>query len=208
MRSHIHFLGHLPAWLDLKLGLYVLTTVVGVTGVISSWAYWYHLTQSSSEVVVDQSNNQNGTPVPSSTLILEVNGAVAQPGVYTLQYGDRVAQALELAGGLLPQADASYVAKQLSLAEFVIDGQKIYIPFEEQIAGDTTVSSGSDSSGARSSININTASLSELDQLPGIGMAKAEQIIQLRPITSLSELINAKVITAEQAAELQGKIQL
>ena len=106
------------------------------------------------------------------TLCVYVCGQVNNPGVYYLKAGERVHNAILLAGGLTGEADYD----SLNQAETVRDGQKIYVPCPEEEmsgeSGDTLTESGL--------ININTADSSSLQSLPGIGEARALAIIAYR----------------------------
>jgi len=106
-------------------------------------------------------------------IVIDLAGAVVKPGVYRIKNGFRLDQAISLAGGFSSQADMDLVNSQLNLAREVNDGEKIYIPEKEaavsRIAGAKT-----------SLININLASLSELDSLAGIGPSFAQKIIDYR----------------------------
>lgn len=106
-----------------------------------------------------------------------VCGQVASPGLYYLEDGARVAQALEAAGGLLTDADISGI----NPAAYAIDSQKIYVPaFGESaahIAEAETEASGGNTGGM---ININTADEALLSTLPGIGKVKAQSIVAYR----------------------------
>lgn len=116
--------------------------------------------------------------------IVDVEGAVAQPGVVSLPEGSRVFEAVEAAGGALDTADKGRV----NLAEKITDGTAIYIPFqgEDQSARTPGISSGTSAvTGASGEaggglININTADKSTLMQLPGIGEVYAQSIIDYR----------------------------
>lgn len=113
--------------------------------------------------------------------IVDVEGAVAQPGVVSLPEGSRVYEAVEAAGGVLDTADNGRV----NLAEKIVDGAAIYIPFkgEEQGALTPGISSGTSAAAGTSDgglININTADKSTLMQLPGIGEVYAQSIIDYR----------------------------
>ncbi|HEX7594116.1 MAG TPA: helix-hairpin-helix domain-containing protein [Anaerolineae bacterium] len=125
------------------------------------------------------------TPRPSATpasVIIDVRGAVAQPGVYTLSAGSRLQDALTQAGGVLPNAET----RNLNLARRLNDGEQIYVPQagEVTVAAPTTPGKGAPASAATKTplgiINLNTATLEELDVLPGIGPAIAQRIIDYR----------------------------
>ncbi|MCR5343759.1 MAG: helix-hairpin-helix domain-containing protein [Butyrivibrio sp.] len=128
------------------------------------------------------------------TIMVHVCGAVLCEGVYELPTGSRVVDAIKAAGGFLQDADSDFV-NQATILE---DGVKIKIPtVEESMAtgdgADDTASAGSDDAGitgavtaeAESSsesgkVNINTASESELCDIPGIGQSRAKNIIAYR----------------------------
>lgn len=103
-----------------------------------------------------------------------VCGAVQSPGVYELSGEDRICDAVDAAGGFCEDADQCAV----NLAELLTDGSQIYIP---QI-GESTVVRSNEVGEAHlpKLVNINTATKSQLMELPGIGAAKAEAILSYR----------------------------
>jgi competence protein ComEA len=125
------------------------------------------------------------TPRPTATLasiIVDVRGAVAKPGVYTLAAGSRMQDALAQAGDVLANAETH----NLNLARKLNDGEQIYVPTvgEATIPPPATPGKSTASSAATKTplgkINVNTATLEELDVLPGIGPAIAQRIIDYR----------------------------
>jgi competence protein ComEA len=124
------------------------------------------------------------TPRPTATLaalLVDVRGAVAKPGVYSLPAGSRVQDALAQAGDLLPNAET----RSFNLARKINDGEQIYVP----LIGEATAVPPATGKGVQSTtatktpigkININTATLEELDGLPGIGPTIAQRIIDYR----------------------------
>lgn len=122
----------------------------------------------------------------SAEVVVHVAGAVASPGVYAVSEGARVQDAVEAAGGFASDAASDAV----NLARTVQDGEQILIPTEEQVeSGEyasslsstgTTSSTSSDGQSSSSLININTASVDELDTLPGIGPVTAQAIVDER----------------------------
>jgi competence protein ComEA len=108
------------------------------------------------------------TLLPTETpgmLTVYISGAVATPGVYILSEGSRVDAALQAAGGFLPGAEQ----EKINLAQLLEDGQQINVP---------GVIDTSHVNGGR--VNINTATVPELDALPGIGSTTAQSIVDYR----------------------------
>ena len=104
------------------------------------------------------------TPTPGR-LTVYISGAVATPGVYTFPEGSRVDDAIKAAGGLLPGAEQN----NINLAMLLTDGQQLNIP---GIVDTSHVNVGR--------VNINTATVAELDSLPGIGPTTAQAIVDYR----------------------------
>lgn len=116
---------------------------------------------------IEDENRESEEVETSGYIFVDIDGAVKNPGVYQLETGDRVNDAIIMAGGLTEHAST----KNLNKARKLSDGEKIYIPTEDEIE------SSSNSSGL---ININTASISDLMSLPGIGEVYAQRIIDYR----------------------------
>lgn len=110
-------------------------------------------------------------PVPQTKIVVHVDGQVAAPGVYELIEGEaRVNDAIVAAGGLTGDADTS----SLNLASKVTDGQKVYVPAagEAQVASEAASAAAMGAAAATSSgglININLATIDELQTLSGVG---------------------------------------
>lgn len=116
----------------------------------------------------------------SGQIVVYVNGAVKRPGVYTLKPGDRVYQAVDMAGGMTSKAKKD----ALNLAETVIDAQNIYImtkkEYKNRKAENWDVHDEQESSAHTDLVNINSADAAGLTKLPGIGQSKAAAIIAYR----------------------------
>lgn len=143
-------------------------------------------------------------------IIVEISGQVNKPGVYELLASERVDRLLVEAGGLAAQADRSWVEKNINRAAKLVDGQKLYIPKKGEVtaASSQNMSIGiGNVAGAQSEIvNINTASLKELDKLTGIGEVRAQAIIDGRPYGSIDELHTRKVIPKSVFEKIKGEI--
>ena len=129
----------------------------------------------------------------TTSLIVQAAGSVVSPGVYRLPANARVIDVIDAAGGLAPGADAD----RLALAARVSDGERVYVPRvgEALPAPPVGASSGSSESGP---LDLNTASESDLDALPGVGPATAKAIVAYRsshgPFTSVDQLLEVRGI--------------
>jgi len=131
----------------------------------------------------------NTTEAPTEVFV-DVSGAVVSPGVYTISSNSRLGDVLGLAGGVSMDANLQWVTTHLNLSEKITDEQKIYIPYSwengSEIASVTTLEYSKEQES--NLININTDSIEELTQIPGIGEVYAEKIIEGRPYDQLSDL--------------------
>ncbi|MCH6470298.1 helix-hairpin-helix domain-containing protein [Sinomonas terrae] len=116
----------------------------------------------------------------SQTVVVHIAGAVAKPGVYRLDKGSRIHDAISAAGGALPEGEAD----RLNLASQVEDGARIAVPRrgEAAEAGVGSGAKGGDTrqSSAGSKVNLNIASAEELAQLPRVGPVLAQRIVEYR----------------------------
>lgn len=124
----------------------------------------------------------------SAIIYVHVAGAVEKPGLYQLTGNSRVNDALISAGGLSAEADRDWFNKTINLAQKLVDGVKLYIPFKKEVDNVEKV----EEVGKTGIININTASLAQLDSLPGIGQVYSQKIIDYRtkngPFSSIEDL--------------------
>ncbi|MGG3033673.1 helix-hairpin-helix domain-containing protein [Bacillus stercoris] len=130
------------------------------------------------ETVNTEVKQEAGKDEPSEAIVIDIKGAVQHPGVYEMRTGDRVSQAIEKAGGTNEQADEV----QVNLAEILQDGTVVYIPKKgEETAGQQGAGGAVQSGGGKGEpVNINTATLEELQGISGVGPSKAEAIIAYR----------------------------
>lgn len=164
----------------------------------------------------DNEEMSNATSSSEKGIItIYVIGEVKNPGVFRLQKNDRVYQAVEMAGGSLDTADM----KQVDMARKLSDEETVYIPAigeisEAPMAGTASIESHSPnySAGAKNSglININSASLEELDTLDGIGPALAQRIIDYRTgngsFTSIEDINNVSGIGDKKFEAIKNSI--
>lgn len=127
------------------------------------------------------------TPSPlTQILVVDIQGAVEKPGVYRFESSFdnpiRIADVVTKAGGFTSQADSAYVAQRMNLAQEISDGMKIYVPKE----GEATLTPSQVGS-IPTLVNVNTATMQELETLKGIGKSRAETIVGGRPFSNLTE---------------------
>ncbi|HFI0236165.1 TPA: helix-hairpin-helix domain-containing protein [Streptococcus suis] len=134
-------------------------------------------TSSSSELVEETSTKVSEEP---SQLVVDVKGAVAKPGLYTLEAGARVNDAVEAAGGLTSQADP----KSINLAQKLSDEAVVYVASKDEnisvVASATASSAMSQEEKNTSLVNLNTATEADLQTISGIGAKRATDIIAYR----------------------------
>lgn len=135
------------------------------------------------QIVHSAADENESETAETGSVCVYVCGAVNTPGVYELENGSRIFQAIAMAGGLTQEAASTYVNQ----AEPVTDGQKIYVPKMEEVSADgmmqgTDLKEGTatQQSEDEDKVNINTADQTELQTLPGIGEMKASAIIAYR----------------------------
>jgi competence protein ComEA len=147
----------------------------------------------------------SSSPSPSVTLIVDVAGAVHQPGVYEFAEGDRVIDAIERAGGSLPKAELSL----LNLAAPLADGTQILVP-KAGPPGVSGVPGGTTPGSSGGLINVNTASATELETLSGIGEVLAATIIEYRtqngPFASVEDLMDVSGIGPATLDEIRDQV--
>ena len=119
-----------------------------------------------------------GTPGTSAArVVVDVVGAVRQPGLYRLSQGSRIADAIARAGGATPKAALA----QINLAAPLADGEQVVVPSRRQ-AGIASPSVGGSTPGTPGTapVQLSTATLEQLDTLPGVGPATAQKILDYR----------------------------
>lgn len=145
-------------------------------------------------------------------ITVEVAGAVVKPGVYTLTTENRIQDLLLAAGGLGTTADRSWVAKGINLASKLSDGAKVYIPAVGEVEGESSINKvkavGGETFISKSIININTASETQLDSLPGVGKVTTEKILAGRPYQSIEELVEKKIVNKGTFEKIKDKVSV
>jgi competence protein ComEA len=146
--------------------------------------------EAASPVVSPISRPTGSAGASAAAIIVDVAGWVREPGVYEFTSGDRVIDAIDRAGG--PRKGAELTT--LNLAAPLTDGTQIVIPKPGSSSGDPGSSGDGSTSGGTTLININSASETELEGLPGVGPVTAAAIVDYRtqngPFATVDDLID------------------
>ncbi len=160
--------------------------VVGALSLVVGWA----MTARGNDQPVAAATPALAAPAPAATILVFVSGAVAHPGLYELAVGARIADAVAMAGGVLPGADPGRLP---NLSGLLHDGHQVNVPFAK----------GS-SARASTKVDANSATADELASIPGLTPDIAASIVQIRtawgPFANLSDLRNALGLDAATAA--------
>ena len=187
------------------------------------------LTRAVANIETDRFSGSEGMPVymgasPAmnvprdlSEITINITGAVLAPGVYTLDEGSRLIALIELAGG----ADGNADLERVNLAAHLHDASHIRIPFigeeEDFSLIDVVIDAGIISSSAASSeygrlVNINTASRSELEALPGVGPVIAGNIVEFRdrngPFSHVEDLLSVNRVGSALFGSIRHLIEV
>ncbi|MET1247557.1 helix-hairpin-helix domain-containing protein [Sporolactobacillus sp. STCC-11] len=210
-----------------RLIKYRVWVIVGIVAVLLVfWLLYQHqnnLKRSAEVQKTDQlfstQQKSNGTSEKSlskqislpSELIIDVKGAVRNPGIYHAQASDRVIDGIKQAGGFSKKADRD----KINLAQKLADEMVIYVPEkgeEMQVSAGGAPGVVSGQQGSTEMVNVNTADEQAMQNLPGIGPAKAKAIIQYRdehgPFNSLDELTDVSGIGEKSLEKMKPNMSL
>ncbi|MFA5136580.1 MAG: helix-hairpin-helix domain-containing protein [Patescibacteria group bacterium] len=154
-------------------------------------------------------------------ITVQVSGAVKKPGVFKIQLGSRLTDAITRAQGLSQEADQTFFSRNFNLARFLVDQEKIYVPSVFEVDNGIFVgrtlsidylspqaSPDSNTVASTDKVHINTASSDELMALPGIGEATAAKIMQNRPYATVDDLSTKKIINKNVYSAVKEFIEL
>ena len=197
----------------------VVLLIALATAIISLTLY---LKSSSQEV--QELSQKTSTPQTSSTapakILVDVEGSVNKPDLYEASNTSRLKDLIEKAGGLSDSADKDFFARNFNLAGFVTDQEKVYVPSFWEVSNgyfvdDPQAVTYSDQGTfvtndrqADNKININKATIEELDTLPGVGKAIGQKIIDKRPFKALQELIDNNITSKNLFEKIKDLITI
>ncbi|MBF7145772.1 helix-hairpin-helix domain-containing protein [Bacillus toyonensis] len=134
-------------------------------------------------------------------ILIDMKGAVVKEGVYEMKEGDRFEDAVEKAGGFLPEADI----KKVNLAQIVQDQMILYVPNKNEQVQDLATSSKGEGK-----VQINAASKEQLEKITGIGSRKAESILKYReehgPFQKIEDLLKIDGIGVKSLEKIKDQI--
>lgn len=145
---------------------------------------------------------------PAEKIIIYITGQVQNQGVIELEYGSRIADAIEKAGGTTEWADL----KDVNLAYELEDGQKIYIPSQDEETMIIEEGANSNYETQETVVNINKASSEQLQELNGIGKSLADTIVRYREengkFKDIEELLNVPGIGDSKFANIKEFVKI
>ncbi|GAA0334492.1 ComEA family DNA-binding protein [Streptomyces turgidiscabies] len=227
----------MPVWLQVRCGLerrsvVALTVVLIAAAVLATQHFWTGRAQSvrAPEVVRAAAPvgaaRAGGTAIargvtgaPGAQIVVDVSGKVREPGVHRLPAGSRVTDALRAAGGVSPGTKTD----GLNRARFLVDGEQVVVGGAVPVPGAVMGGSGGPGGGGAGGsmggagagptapVSLNTATVDQLDTLPGVGPVLAQHIIDYRTqhggYRSVDELRDVNGIGDRRFADLRNLVQ-
>ncbi len=203
---------------ELPRPILVGTVIIALALVLFSlWHFWPRANADFIATATSASQESSAAASSSATetqsageIVVDIEGAVNAPGLYSLAADARVGDAIEAAGGLAAHAQPGAA----NLAQKLADGEQVFIPAIEEVQGTSQTGTGNAGASSRKDgkISINTASAEELQELPGVGPALSERIIDYREskgrFSSIEDLQNVSGIGETRFENLKDKICL
>ena len=219
------FKSFLPISKKVKLNKYFVEIfLLLLASLITVVTLGIYLNSSKNDFEISEATKTNLTP--EKTVYVDVSGAVRKPGVYQLNVGVRIKEAIDKAGGLSDDVDAVFFKRNFNLARIVSGQEKIYVPSVMEVNTGIFIQNtrildyvspalniidnvqATDSLSDNQLINLNSATIEELDQLPGIGQVTANKIIFNRPYSSIEELLVKKAVNKNVFEKIKNLIKI
>ena len=141
-------------------------------------------------------------PVETGEIVVDVAGHVQRPGIVSLPAGSRVHEAIEAAGGLAGVVDTT----SLNLARKLVDGEQVLVGIAPVAPAGASGAAGSPGG----AVNLNTATVDQLDELPGVGPVTAQSIVDWRtdngPFRSVEDLLEVRGIGEATVGDLRDLV--
>ncbi|MFF3493612.1 helix-hairpin-helix domain-containing protein [Streptomyces sp. NPDC002795] len=217
----------LPLWVQTRCGVerrgaVALAVLVGVVGLFAVQHFWAGRTQpvrapetvrAAAPRAVEPSPGGSTSTAPgpvasgAAGIVVDVSGKVRRPGIHRLPAGARVADALRAAGGLRPGTDTA----GLNRARFLVDGEQVLVGASAAAAPAAPSGGSAGASAPAGPIGLNTATLEQLDTLPGVGPVLAQHIVDYRTehggFRSVDELREVNGIGDRRFEDLQNAVR-
>jgi len=167
--------------------------------------------------ITDEENINEQTIITPKKIYVDLSGAVLKPDIYEITNGTRLKNIIIKAGGLTEKADKDFFSRNFNQARILSDQEKIYIPSVSEISTGLFIENQQIINNPLISIeapepsiliDINFASVEELDTLPGIGKVTANKIIQARPFTVIEDLLTKKVVNKSVWEKIKNLITI
>ena len=187
----------------------VLVTLAVAAGVLLTWWLLSERPRTSTPdaVTLPTGASPSASTPAGGELVIDVEGKVREPGIVTLPAGSRVHDAIAEAGGVRGKVDTT----TLNLARVLTDGEQILVGVEP-VAAAAAPGGGAGQGAANTTarISLGTATLEQLDTLPGIGPVTAQAILDHRaehgPFASVDDLLDVKGIGEATLADLRDRV--
>lgn len=194
--------------MDNRKKKFILLCVLLLGCVLTSIAAEYFTNEEPVPIISEQTQAK----AKEQLITVYVSGAVARPGLYELPAGIRAQEAVEAAGGFTEVANQ----EKVNLAKKLKDGSQVNVPAlkgSKKVITGTNASAGTASVGSQQKqaglININTASITELDSLPGVGEVTAQRIIEYRQqhsFTRIEDIMQVKGIGEAKFNKMKDRL--
>ncbi len=182
----------------------LIALAIGGVALLAGAGLWYVRSLPRPVEIAAQPARASPTPSPA-LLVVHVAGWVVHPGVYELHQGERVIDAIELAGGARKGADLS----ALNLAALLQDAQQVLVP-RAAPSGGAAGAAGAAPGAPGALMNLNVATAEQLETLPGIGPVLAQAILDYRtehgPFASVEDLLNVRGIGEARLEDLRDAV--